>query len=107
MVGNARNSLVAPQLGSNLGPEVWWMIDNKHETIAMIKAGKLSMPTAIIWGWNDPFAPYVLALDTMKTISAANPATEMHFVNHSGHYVFAEQPLTVFRHINSFVGAYS
>ena len=97
----------SPQLGNNMGPEVWWMIDNKHETIAAIKAGKLKPPVAIIWGWNDPFAPYALGLDTMKTIGSVNSAVEMHFVNHSGHYVFAEQPVEVTRLITSFVAAYS
>jgi pimeloyl-ACP methyl ester carboxylesterase len=94
-----------PELGNNMGAVVWWMIDNKHETLALIRAGKLMMPTILIWGWNDPFAPYTLGLDTMKTIAAANPRTEMHFLNHAGHFVFAEQPEPAARLIVSFVSA--
>lgn len=94
-----------PMLGNNMGAVVWWMIESKHETLALIRAGKLKAPTAIIWGWNDPFAPYALGLDTMKTISAVNERTEMHFVNHAGHFVFAEQPEAAARHLISFVSA--
>lgn len=92
-----------PLIGNNMGSVVWWMIDAKHETLARIKAGGLKAPTTIIWGWNDPFAPYSLALSTMETIARVVDRTEMHFVNNAGHYVFAEQPEQVAALIKKFV----
>ncbi|HEV8023237.1 MAG TPA: alpha/beta hydrolase, partial [Candidatus Lustribacter sp.] len=87
------------------GSLVWWIVDTKHETLDLIRAGHLNMPVAIIWGWNDSFAPYPFGLGAMEIISKANDRTEMHFVNHAGHFVFAEQPVEVTRLINSFIQA--
>jgi 2-hydroxy-6-oxonona-2,4-dienedioate hydrolase len=95
-----------PSLANDQGALVWWMVDAKHATLALIAAGHLKMPTVIIWGWNDPFAPYRFGLGAMDIISKVNDTAEMHFVNHSGHFVFAEQPETVTRLINSFIHAY-
>ena len=92
-----------PMLGNNMGAVVWWMIDNKHETLELIRAGKLKAPTVIIWGWNDTFAPYTLGLDTMKTISKVVERTELHMINRASHYVFAEHPEEVTRLIVNFV----
>jgi pimeloyl-ACP methyl ester carboxylesterase len=75
-------------------------------TDALVDSGRM-MPTAIIWGWNDTFAPYRFGLAAMDIIRKANDRTEMHFVNHSGHFVFAEQPVEVTRLINSFIKAHS
>ena len=96
-----------PSLANDQGALVWWMVDAKHATLDLISAGHLKMPTVIIWGWNDPFAPYRFGLGAMDIISKVNDTAEMHFVNHSGHFVFAEQPETVTRLINSFIRAYS
>jgi len=96
-----------PSLANDQGALVWWMVDAKHATLDSIAAGHLKLPTVIIWGWNDPFAPYRFGLGAMSIISQANDATEMHFVNDSGHFVFAEQPQTVTRLIDSFIRAYA
>jgi hypothetical protein len=47
------------------------------------------MPTCIIWGWNDNFAPIRFGLSAMDTISKANDKTEMHFVNHAARFIRA------------------
>lgn len=96
-----------PSLVNDSGERVWWMIDTKHSTLDLIRAGHLKMPTCIIWGWNDTFAPYRFGLSAMDIISKANDNAEMHFVNHAGHFVFAEQPETVTRLIEGFMRAYS
>jgi 2-hydroxy-6-oxo-6-(2'-carboxyphenyl)-hexa-2,4-dienoate hydrolase len=96
-----------PALVNDSGALVWWMVDTKHSTLDLIRAGHLQMPTCIIWGWNDTFAPYRFGLGAMEIMSKANTNTEMHFVNHAGHFVFAEQPETVTRLIDSFMRAYS
>ena len=107
VANNADRAKADPSLLTNSGALVWWLADAKHTTIDLIKAGHLKMPTALIWGYNDTFAPYSFGLDAMRTIASNNPDTEMHFVNHAGHFVFAEQPLEVTRLINSFIRAYS
>ena len=95
-----------PALTNDTGAAVWWLVDAKHATIDLIHAGHLKMPVCIIWGWNDKFAPYRFGLSAMDIISETNERTEMHFVNHAGHFVFAEQPVEVTRLINSFIRAY-
>lgn len=95
-----------PALINETGAAVWWLVDAKHATIDLIRAGHLKMPVCIIWGWNDKFAPYRFGLSAMDIISETNDRTEMHFVNHAGHFVFAEQPVEVTRLINSFIQAY-
>lgn len=92
-------------LGNNMGSVVWWMIDCKHETLNRIRAGKLKAPTVLVWGWNDPFAPYSLGLSTMDTISKVVDRTELHMVNHASHFVFCDQPVEVTRLITSFISA--
>ena len=56
-----------------------------------IRLGKLRKPTLILWGLNDPSAPYVLANDLYRLISSCNDRTELHFFNQAGHYSFREK----------------
>jgi 2-hydroxy-6-oxonona-2,4-dienedioate hydrolase len=107
IANNADRARANPALLTDSGALVWWLVDAKHATIDLIRAGHLKLPTSIIWGYNDTFAPYAFGLDAMRTISGVNDATEMHFVNHAGHFVFAEQPAEVTRLINSFIKDYS
>ncbi len=107
MRDNADRIKANPQLAVDDGPLTWWLVDAKHATLDLIKAGHLQMPTAIIWGWNDNFAPLRFGLTAMDTIGKVNPNTEMHIVNHASHFVFAEQPIEVTRLINGFIKAYS
>jgi 2-hydroxy-6-oxonona-2,4-dienedioate hydrolase len=104
---NPDRAKAEPYLLSEEGPLVWWLADTKHATLDLIRAGHLKMPTAIIWGWNDNFAPLRFGLSAMDTIAKVNENTEMHIVNHASHFVFAEQPVEVTRVINGFIRAYS
>src|SRR5262249_7237630 len=81
-----------PRLGNNVGANAWWLIDAKNKTLDMIRAGRLKAPTIMIWGWNDAFAPYTLAIDSMETISKVVDRTELHILNKASHFVFAEYP---------------
>lgn len=92
-----------PLIGNNMGSVVWWLIDAKHETLDRVRAGKLKAPMAMIWGWNDPFAPYSLALSTMETFSRVVDRVELSMVNHASHMVHVDQPAEVARLIKSFV----
>jgi 2-hydroxy-6-oxonona-2,4-dienedioate hydrolase len=102
---NPAKAKANPLIANNAGSATWWMADHKHETLDMIRAGKLKAPTAIIWGWNDPFAPYALGLDTMQTIAKIVDRTEMHIVNHASHILYSDQPEAVARLITEFVYA--
>jgi 2-hydroxy-6-oxonona-2,4-dienedioate hydrolase len=106
VAANADRAKAEPGLLNDEGPLVWWLVDTKHATLDLIRAGHLKMPVAIIWGWNDNFAPLRFGLSAMDTIAKVNENTEMHIVNHASHFVFAEQPIEVTRLINSFIRAY-
>jgi 2-hydroxy-6-oxonona-2,4-dienedioate hydrolase len=64
----------------------------RKETLGMIAAGKLRKPALIVWGLNDPSAPYFLGIKLFRTISAVNPDTSFHMFNQAGHYSFREHP---------------
>jgi 2-hydroxy-6-oxonona-2,4-dienedioate hydrolase len=87
----------------NMGATTWWMYKAKYETIDKIKAGALKAPTIIIWGLNDPTAPFSLGVDLMQTVSKVVPQAELHIINQSGHFVYAEHPEEVTRLIVGFV----
>jgi pimeloyl-ACP methyl ester carboxylesterase len=64
------------------------------ETIkADMTAGRLTVPTLIMWGFNDPSATIERcgkpAIDQFFT---SVDRCEMHILNHAGHYCFREQP---------------
>lgn len=102
---NPEKAKANPLIANNAGSATWWMADHKHETLDMIRAGRLKAATGIIWGWNDPFAPYALGLDTMQTIAKVVPRTELHVVNHASHILHSDQPEAVARLITEFVQA--
>ncbi len=52
----------------------------------------LKAPTLIVWGFNDPTAPYTLGVDLMEQVSKVVDRTELHIINQSGHLVYAEHP---------------
>lgn len=60
---------------------------------ADIAAGGLTMPTLLMWGFNDPSATIDRcgkpAIDQFFPVVAD---CEMHILNHAGHYCFREQP---------------
>jgi 2-hydroxy-6-oxo-6-(2'-carboxyphenyl)-hexa-2,4-dienoate hydrolase len=92
-----------PLYSRNMGATTWWMYKEKYETLDRINAGMLKAPTIIIWGYNDPTAPYPLGVDLMETLSKVVDRTELHIINHSGHLVAAEHPEKVAKLIAGFV----
>lgn len=92
-----------PSWQRNMGATTWWMYQAKYETLDRIKAGRLKAPTIIIWGFNDPTAPYFLGVNLMETVSKIVPQTELHIINQSGHFVYAEHPQEVTRLITGFI----
>jgi pimeloyl-ACP methyl ester carboxylesterase len=94
-----------PLWDRNMGSTTWWTYKAKYATLDKIKAGALKAPTIIIWGFNDPTAPYFLGVNLMETVSKMVPRAEFHLINQSGHFVYAEHPDEVARLITGFVDA--
>src|SRR5690348_10724626 len=94
-----------PGLGSNMGATTWWMYKAKYSTLELIKSGSIRAPTIIIWGMNDPTAPYFLGVNLMEMLSKVVDRSELHILNHAGHFVFAEHPAEVTRLITNFANA--
>ncbi len=87
-----------------MGATTWWMYKAKFETLDRINKGMLKAPTLIVWGFNDPTAPYKLGVDLMEQVSKVVDRAELHIINKSGHLVYAEHPEKVAGLISSFVG---
>jgi 2-hydroxy-6-oxonona-2,4-dienedioate hydrolase len=94
-----------PKLGSNMGATTWWMYKAKYSTLDLISGGGIKAPTIIIWGFNDPTAPCFLGVNLMETLAKVVDRSELHVLNHAGHFVFAEHPAEVTRLITGFVNA--
>lgn len=88
----------------NMGATTWWMYKAKFETLDRINKGMLKAPTLIVWGYNDPTAPYTLGIDLMNTVSKVVDRAELHIINKSGHLVYAEHPEKVAGLISGFAG---
>ncbi|MCH8016929.1 MAG: alpha/beta hydrolase [Acidobacteria bacterium] len=93
-----------PALAGNRGTG-WWMYEVKDETLEAIRAGRLSTPTLMIWGFNDPSATYAMGMDLFQLISKSVDRTQLHFFNQSGHSPYHEYPQEVTNIIVSFTGS--
>ncbi len=93
-----------PALAGNRGTG-WWMYEVKDETLEAIRAGRLSTPTLMIWGFNDPSATYAMGMDLFQLISKSVDRTQLHFFNHSGHSPYHEYPQEVTNILVSFTGS--
>jgi len=83
----------------------WWMYEVKDETLEAIRAGRLSAPTPMIWGFNDPSATYAMGMDLFRLISKSVDRTQLHFFNQSGHSPYHEYPQEVTNLLVSFTGS--
>ena len=59
---------------------------------ADIADGKLRVPTLVIWGYNDPSAPFSRGQLLFDLISAHTPVSQLHVFNRSGHASHVEHP---------------
>ncbi len=76
----------------------------KAETADRVEAGELQLDTLVVWGADDPSAPLPLGLDLFRAIAEHNRhRTELHVLNHAGHYSFREQPAAFDRVVTGFV----
>lgn len=85
------------------GPSVWWLRDLKYETLNMIRAGRLKAPTLIIWGFDDPSAPLILAYNLLNIIAPVVNPTQLRVINGAAHGPYRDQPEEVSRFIVDFI----
>ena len=83
-----------PALAGNRGTG-WWMYELKDATLEAIEEGRLSTPTLIIWGFNDPSATFAMGVDLFHVISESVDRAQLHFFNRSGHSPYHEYPQEV------------
>jgi pimeloyl-ACP methyl ester carboxylesterase len=65
---------------------------HKDETHRWIREGRLSMPTLLYWGRNDPSAIFEIGVALFEMISQTNPKVRMFVVNRAGHFHYREYP---------------
>lgn len=75
----------------------------KEETHAWIKAGRLKTPTLLIWGYNDPSAIIENGLALFAMVTASAPRSQMHIFNRAGHYCYREHPEDFNQVVRSFI----
>ena len=76
---------------------------HKEETLNWIMQGKLTQPTMLVWGYNDPTAQLKRGHALFELIADSNPKSEMHIINKAGHFCYREQPQTFNSIIEAFV----
>ena len=76
---------------------------HKEETLNWIIQGKLTQPTLLIWGYNDPTAELKRGQMLFELIADVSPKSEMHIINRAGHFCYREQPETFNQVIKGFV----
>lgn len=69
-----------------------------------IHAEGLRCPTLIVWGFNDPIAPFENARYLMELLAVRQRDTELRILNAAGHFPQWEQPAAFIRAVGSFVG---
>ncbi len=76
---------------------------HKEETLSWIMQGRLTQPTLLVWGYNDPTAELKRGQWLFELIADANPKSEMHVINRAGHFCYREQPEIFNQVIKGFV----
>jgi len=75
----------------------------KEETLNWIMQARLTTPTMLVWGYNDPTALLKRGQALFELIADSNPRAEMHVINQAGHFCYREQPETFNHVIKGFV----
>ena len=75
----------------------------KEESLNWIVQGRLTVPTLLVWGYNDPTAALKRGQYLFELIARRTPMAEMHVINHAGHFCYREQPQTFNHLIRGFV----
>jgi pimeloyl-ACP methyl ester carboxylesterase len=80
--------IIDEQLGARVFlPE---LARQKRETLQWLREGRLQRPAQIIFGRNDPTVAVEGAFDIFDMVSAHQRRTEVHIINHAGHFSYRE-----------------
>ena len=75
----------------------------KEESLQWIKDGRLTMPTLVYWGANDPAAILPQGLALFELVREHSPRAHMHVINHAGHFNYREYPEEWNRVVTNFI----
>ncbi|MBM6593562.1 alpha/beta hydrolase [Microvirga sp. BT291] len=79
----------------------------RSELHRFIHANGLPCPTLVVWGLDDPIAPFSNAEYLMELLAPKQRETELRVFNRSGYYVFREHPNAFCRTVRSFVESHT
>jgi 2-hydroxy-6-oxonona-2,4-dienedioate hydrolase len=85
--------------------ETAWMpsiLPVRARTLADVDAGRLRVPTLVVWGSGDVSAPLPLAYALFERIERGTERSELHVLGRAGHYCFREQPRAFERVVAAF-----
>jgi len=77
----------------------------KGDTFADLRETGLAMPTAVIWGMNDPVAPPEHGRELLALIAQRQPLAQFHLLNRAGYFAYREQPRLFAALVNGFLNA--
>jgi 2-hydroxy-6-oxo-6-(2'-carboxyphenyl)-hexa-2,4-dienoate hydrolase len=64
----------------------------RRDVLARIDDEGVSVPTLVVWGFNDLSAPLPVGLQLFERIAAKTPIAELHVLNEARHYCFRDRP---------------
>ena len=92
---NPDTSYYTPKTSLNIITKRWEesLLIQKEETLNWIKQGQLNIPTLVYWEANDPTAILEQGLALFDLIRVHTDRSQMHIVNHAGHFHYREYPV--------------
>ena len=99
----ARNQMIKHRMN----PAHPSFLELKKKAHEEIKAGKMKVPSLVIWGYNDPSMTYEVGIGLFKLMSTSNPKSQLHLFNNCGHSPYIEYPEEFNRLIKDFCGRYA
>jgi pimeloyl-ACP methyl ester carboxylesterase len=66
--------------------------EEKADTLQRLKAGGVSVPMLLVWGYNDRSAIMPNALALFDILAAGNPGARLYVLNQAAHYDYREHP---------------
>jgi len=87
-----------------LRPTTWYpaLFRKRDELLQRIDSEGLTLPTLVIWGFDDQSAPVALGLQLFGRLAPRAPRAELHVLNQARHYCFRDQPAAFNRLLRAF-----
>lgn len=79
------------------------LAEQKAETLAWIQQGRLTTPTLLVWGRNDPSAVLENGLALYDLVAGSTQRAQMRIFNRAGHYAYREHPCDFVETVRSFI----